>query len=213
MANLYVLLTFLSFYFLTDDGQIIERASYSGILLPGPDWYTRTHNGPTASLIYRIRVVCDIHYYNTTCTKFCRPRNDTFGHYKCDSHGDKVCMDGWMGSECDKGLYSHSDKVCMEGLMGPECDKELYSLRDKVCMECWMGSECDQNLYSHGDKGLYSHVQQGRIQPFQKGGSQPRLKGGSNYMSPFKCIDRTKKRGFQPPELPSESATVLIMFV
>ena len=31
--------------------------------------------------------------------------------------------------------------------------------------------------------------------------SQPRIKrGGSNYMSPFKCIDRPKNGGFQPPE-------------
>ena len=91
-------------WFFSDEGQMIERASYSGILLPGQEWHTRTYNGPTASLIYRIRVVCDVHYYNTTCTKFCRPRNDFFGHYTCDYHGDKVCLEGWMGPECDKGL-------------------------------------------------------------------------------------------------------------
>ncbi|XP_076100545.1 protein jagged-2-like [Mytilus galloprovincialis] len=115
-----------------DDGQIIERASYSGILLPGPDWYTRTHNGPTASLIYRIRVVCDIHYYNTTCTKFCRPRNDTFGHYKCDSHGDKVCMEGWMGSECDKA-------ICKTGCSHGSCDTP----GECRCAYGWQGELCD----------------------------------------------------------------------
>jgi hypothetical protein len=34
--------------FFSDEGQMIERASYSGILLPGLEWHTRTHNGPTA---------------------------------------------------------------------------------------------------------------------------------------------------------------------
>lgn len=99
------ILTCTSIYLtFTDGGQLIERAAHSGIILPGQDWHTITHNGPTASLIYRIRVVCDDHYYNTTCTKFCRPRNDHFGHYTCDRNGDKVCMQGWMGNNCEKGI-------------------------------------------------------------------------------------------------------------
>jgi jagged-like protein len=78
-----------------ENGLLSPFYANSGILLPGLEWHTRTHNGPTASLIYRIRVVCDVHYYNTTCTKFCRPRNDFFGHYTCDSHGDKVCLESF----------------------------------------------------------------------------------------------------------------------
>ena len=57
----------------------------------------------SASITYRVRVKCDENYFNTTCTKFCRPRNDVFGHYTCDATGDKVCMDGWVGHNCDTG--------------------------------------------------------------------------------------------------------------
>ena len=53
--------------------------------------------------IYRIRVMCDEHYYNTTCSKFCRPHDDRLGHYTCNGNGDKVCMEGWLGPDCDKG--------------------------------------------------------------------------------------------------------------
>lgn len=55
------------------------------------------------SVAYRVRVQCADHYYNATCTKFCRPRNDIFGHYTCDENGDKVCIQGWKGSDCETG--------------------------------------------------------------------------------------------------------------
>lgn len=82
---------------------VIEEASYSGIVLPGPVWHTLDHQGKNAHLAYRVRVQCADHYYNATCTKFCRPRNDIFGHYTCDENGDKVCIQGWKGVDCETG--------------------------------------------------------------------------------------------------------------
>lgn len=52
---------------------------------------------------YRVRVQCAANYYNTTCTTFCRPRNDQFGHYTCGDRGTKVCISGWQGANCDRG--------------------------------------------------------------------------------------------------------------
>jgi len=86
---------------------LIERAVHSGVIVPGQDWHTITHDGHTATLRYKVRVKCDPHYYNTTCTKFCRPRNDKFGHHSCDENGDKVCTDGWIGTNCDVGNERH----------------------------------------------------------------------------------------------------------
>lgn len=82
---------------------VIEEASYSGIVLPGPSWHTLNHQGRNAHLAYRVRVQCTEHYYNATCTKFCRPRNDIFGHYNCDNNGDKECIAGWKGVDCETG--------------------------------------------------------------------------------------------------------------
>jgi jagged-like protein len=84
---------------------IIEEATYSGIIDPSAEWHTLNHRGPRARLTYRVRVKCDSHYYNATCTKFCRPRDDKFGHYICDANGDKECIEGWKGSTCDVGQY------------------------------------------------------------------------------------------------------------
>ncbi|KAJ8924005.1 hypothetical protein NQ315_006781 [Exocentrus adspersus] len=80
---------------------IIEEATYSGIIDPSAEWHTLNHRGQRASLTYRVRVKCDTHYYNSTCTKFCRPRDDKFGHFICDANGDKECIGGWKGPTCE----------------------------------------------------------------------------------------------------------------
>lgn len=85
---------------------LIDRAHYSGVILPGGDWHVLTYSGTTATFVYKIRLVCENHYFNTTCTKFCMARNDKFGHYTCDSNGDKICMDGWMGTNCEMGKWA-----------------------------------------------------------------------------------------------------------
>lgn len=85
---------------------LIERDSLSSVILPRPDWQTINHTGKTATIKYKIRVLCDEHYYNTTCTKLCRPRNDKFGHYNCDLNGDKECLEGWIGNNCQTGSHA-----------------------------------------------------------------------------------------------------------
>jgi jagged-like protein len=97
---------FVCFVFCKISGEI-ERAVYSGILEPSADWHSLTHEGSGVNsdlrLTYRVRVQCEPNYYNATCTKFCRPRNDMFGHYECDRNGDKTCMSGWTGATCETG--------------------------------------------------------------------------------------------------------------
>ncbi|KAH9519180.1 hypothetical protein Btru_074913 [Bulinus truncatus] len=42
-----------------------------------------------------VRVYCDDFYYGPDCAKYCEPRDDGQGHYKCDEgSGDKKCLDG-----------------------------------------------------------------------------------------------------------------------
>ena len=96
---------------------MIERAFHSGILTPGSSWTTLRHSGATALILYRIRVLCDANYFDTTCTEYCKPRDDVFGHYTCDENGEKVCHYGWMGEACQtgkddlKGYYTSNQKL------------------------------------------------------------------------------------------------------
>ncbi|XP_017780565.1 PREDICTED: protein jagged-1b isoform X2 [Nicrophorus vespilloides] len=158
-------------YSLPVTNKVIEEATYSGIIDPSADWHTLNHRGARARLTYRVRVQCDSHYYNTTCTKFCRPRDDQFGHYRCDANGDKECISGWKGSEancetavCKSGCHPVHGKCdvpgeckCRPGWRGEFCDQcEPYpgckhgycngSSWACICDTNWGGILCDQDL-------------------------------------------------------------------
>ncbi|KAJ1528673.1 hypothetical protein ONE63_007067 [Megalurothrips usitatus] len=163
--------------------RVIEEASYSGIILPSAEWHTLTYRGPVAWLTYRVRVQCDHHYFNATCTKFCRPRDDKFGHYTCDHNGDKVCIAGWMGANCEIAVCKAGchpvhgkcdvpgDCECRPGWRGEFCDqctpypgcKHGYcngSSWQCICDTNWGGILCDQDLNYCG-----------RHEPCQNGGT------------------------------------------
>lgn len=76
------------------------------MLNPGDPWQTIIHDGPVAHMVYRVRVRCDEHYYSSKCNKLCVPRDDYFGHYRCEASGAQVCLDGWMGPDCRTGKLS-----------------------------------------------------------------------------------------------------------
>ena len=63
------------------DMQVIEKGYHSGMINPSFNWQKLTHNGPIGQLEYHVRVSCDEHYYGFGCNKFCRPRDEFFGHY------------------------------------------------------------------------------------------------------------------------------------
>lgn len=73
------------------------------MLNPGEQWQTYRHHGRPMSLEYWLRFRCDLNYYGPFCNKFCRARDDFFGHFNCDLSGSKVCMEGWTGPECKEG--------------------------------------------------------------------------------------------------------------
>ena len=81
----------------------IMRLAVQRSISAGSSWQHYSHSAQFTSLEYSYRVVCDDHYYGTGCSNFCRPRDDQFGHYTCDSNGTKTCLDGWKGRYCDQG--------------------------------------------------------------------------------------------------------------
>ncbi|XP_064803831.1 protein jagged-1b-like isoform X2 [Oncorhynchus masou masou] len=116
-------------------GERIEKAVQSGMINPSRQWQSLKHNGPVGQFEYQIRVSCDEHYYGFGCNKFCRPRNDFFGHYNCDHNGNKTCLEGWSGPEC-------STAICRQG-----CSTEHGSCKlpgDCKCLYGWQGEYCDK---------------------------------------------------------------------
>ncbi|KAJ3606454.1 hypothetical protein NHX12_025975, partial [Muraenolepis orangiensis] len=70
------------------------------MLIPGNSWRTVQHDGAVAQLVYRARVRCDQHYYGSKCNALCVPRDDYFGHYRCEASGSRACLEGWMEKDC-----------------------------------------------------------------------------------------------------------------
>ncbi|XP_033943953.1 protein jagged-1a-like isoform X2 [Pseudochaenichthys georgianus] len=115
-------------------GVMIEKAVLSGMINPSRQWQSLQHTGPVAQFHFQVRLSCDEHYYGFGCNKFCRPRDDFFGHYECDHNGNKTCLDGWAGLDCNTA-------ICRQG-----CSTEHGSCKvpgECKCLYGWQGDYCD----------------------------------------------------------------------
>ncbi|XP_054474228.1 protein jagged-2b isoform X3 [Anoplopoma fimbria] len=121
---------------------LIERSIRTGMINPGDQWQTILHDGPVARLIYRIRVRCDDNYYSNKCNKLCVPRDDYFGHYRCETSGAQVCLDGWMGSDCRTAICKQGCNLLHGGCSVPGECKCNYGWRGQFCDECRLYPGC-----------------------------------------------------------------------
>ncbi|XP_033480646.2 protein jagged-1a isoform X1 [Epinephelus lanceolatus] len=116
-------------------GAVIERAVHSGMINPSRQWQSLKHNGPVAQFHFQVRLSCDEHYYGFGCNKFCRPRDEFFGHYECDHNGNKTCLEGWSSPDCNTA-------ICRQG-----CSTEHGVCKlpgECKCLYGWQGEYCDQ---------------------------------------------------------------------
>lgn len=130
--------------------QLVVRAEHQGVsssvlieeavvkrqnLLPGTQWHNVSHVGTVANITFSYRVVCEQNYYGDSCSMYCLPRDDSNGHYTCDSSGTRVCLPGWKGSFC-------TEVVCREG-----CHPTYGSCVTPNTCDCasgWKGANCTQ---------------------------------------------------------------------
>ncbi|XP_060773694.1 protein jagged-2b isoform X4 [Neoarius graeffei] len=123
----------------TQNGEelLIERHAHTGVANPGDPWQVIVHTGATAHLEYRVRIKCDENYYGSKCNKQCRPRDDYFGHYRCDPSGNIICLEGWMGADCRSAICKQGCNLIHGGCSVPgEC----------TCNYGWQGDFCDECL-------------------------------------------------------------------
>lgn len=80
--------------------RIISTMTTQRHLTVGEDWAQDLHSAGRTELKFSYRFVCDEHYYGEGCSVFCRPRDDTFGHFTCGERGEIICDAGWKGQYC-----------------------------------------------------------------------------------------------------------------
>ncbi|KAF7242249.1 Delta-like protein C, partial [Varanus komodoensis] len=120
----------------TEDAQkLISRLATRRRLAVGEDWSQDVQLGDQSELRYSYHVTCDEHYYGESCSDYCRPRDDTFGHYACDELGSRICLAGWQGEYC-------SEPICLPGCSPRHghCEKP----GECQCRLGWQGRLCDE---------------------------------------------------------------------
>ena len=86
--------------FTEKQNNLITRLATKRTLAIGEESAQDVHQGEQSELHYSYHVVCDEHYYGDSCSDYCRPRDDTFGHFTCDATGSRICLEGWKGDYC-----------------------------------------------------------------------------------------------------------------
>ncbi|XP_077468446.1 delta-like protein C isoform X2 [Stigmatopora argus] len=147
---------------------LISRVATGRQLRVGEDWSQDVHFGQRGHLRYSYRAVCDQHYHGDACAAYCRPRNDTFGHFTCQRDGRRQCLDGWDGEYCAQPICASGcsaehgfcqapgECACHQGWRGERCDQCerhpgcLHGTCQQPwqchCQEGWGGLYCDQDL-------------------------------------------------------------------
>lgn len=86
-------------------GKLIHRLLVQQVLEVSSDWKSNKSESQFTSMEYDFRVTCDSNYYGSGCAKFCRPRDDSFGHSTCSETGEIICLTGWHGDYCNTRKY------------------------------------------------------------------------------------------------------------
>ena len=85
---------------LTPSASFTSRQSYSG-----------DYGNSRIELSFRLQ--CDNYFYGSNCATHCAPRNDSGGHYRCGSNGERICLSGWSGpsSGCITRRFLHCQHI------------------------------------------------------------------------------------------------------
>uniref|UniRef100_A0A915BQK8 Delta-like protein n=1 Tax=Parascaris univalens TaxID=6257 RepID=A0A915BQK8_PARUN len=116
-------------------------------------------------IVYEMQIECAEFYYGPQCARFCQP-NIANVHFYCSPSGERLCMKGWTGRNCDdpicgkgcgNGFCVAPDTCrCRRGWQGKLCDqcrmlegcKHGYCVRanECICEKNWGGTFCDRDL-------------------------------------------------------------------
>ncbi|XP_069122967.1 uncharacterized protein [Argopecten irradians] len=101
-----------------------------------PQQTSRMIQGGAAVIVIEYSVVCDANYYGD-CSEYCRPVSP---RYHCSSAGQKICLSGWVGPQCDNRVSPCAKNPCRNG--GSCTDVPTNDFRC-TCLRGWTGKQCE----------------------------------------------------------------------
>ncbi|XP_071788874.1 uncharacterized protein [Asterias amurensis] len=106
-------------------------------------WRDYTIKIDKSEFLYKVKIYCNANFYTSDCGVYCKPRDNTQGHYGCNqTTGAKMCHDGWEGSDCTIDTDEcasgpcHNGATCVDNVNGFSC----------VCNDGWSGLQCDVEI-------------------------------------------------------------------
>ena len=80
---------------------IIDEFYYDGSARPRSTNIPLLGEHRIAQIIIRQLLYCVDNFYGSSCAIFCEERDDSTGHYTCESDGTKLCLSGYTDPDTD----------------------------------------------------------------------------------------------------------------
>ncbi|XP_066932397.1 uncharacterized protein [Clytia hemisphaerica] len=95
----------LSSYLLYESRSLIDIDTTT-VARTSSKWIERSYNKTNrGEYLFHFRSYCAPNYYNQTCDVYCKAQRESSGSYRCHNEtGAIICLDGWSGKNCDKGM-------------------------------------------------------------------------------------------------------------
>ncbi|XP_060072037.1 protein serrate-like [Ylistrum balloti] len=98
--------------------------------------HTRTLVIKRINITLEYILMCD-EYYHGDCSAYCHPKHPM---YDCETDGNKLCLTGWTGSNCDVRDDTCGTNPCRHG---GTCTNIPHNHHFCVCTPQWTGHNCE----------------------------------------------------------------------
>uniref|UniRef100_A0A674JDV3 Delta like canonical Notch ligand 4 n=1 Tax=Terrapene triunguis TaxID=2587831 RepID=A0A674JDV3_9SAUR len=144
------------------DTWLISQVAIQRPLAVGENWSQDVQSSSQTQLRFSYRVICSEHYYGDSCSRLCKRRNDTFGHYVCEPDGSQksnvkflilqdmengyhcLCPPGYYGAHCEHSALTCVDSPCFNG--GTCLEKDQGASYTCRCPLGFTGSNCEKKV-------------------------------------------------------------------
>ncbi|KAL8563414.1 hypothetical protein ACOMHN_054776 [Nucella lapillus] len=128
----------------TDDDRIVTMTAFVSYTPAASrdkaSWKSKYKQSGTNHMWFFYRFYCDAYYYTDRCDIYCKARDNSYGHYTCiEGTGEKKCIKGWTGVNCNTDIDECSVNVCYHNAT---CTN-LPGSYQCTCSQGYAGHNCD----------------------------------------------------------------------